>query len=181
MAKKRKEKQAKKKSRERHGEQIVIPNRGGDVNLYTAEQAAEILGITSRALRFHCNQGRIGQKVGTLWLISQQELDDFKDQPRRVGNPGKGFFRHRRPGEEPGEDDRVKIVDQLKVGEVVNGVEITHRDLQIAKGRVRGLELRELAKEHGISYPRVQQILGQLEKAIEAKLAVRGKRNKRKR
>lgn len=148
-------------------------------SLYTVDQAAEVVGITPRALRLHCEQGRIGKKLGSLWLISQQELDEFKDQPRRVGNPGKGFFRHRRPGEEPDEEDRAKIVDQLKVGEVVDGVEVKHRDLQIAKDRIRGLELRELAKMHGISYPRVQQILAQLESVIEAKLAVRGKRRKR--
>ena len=61
-----------------------------DTKLYTADEVANILNITSALVRRYCRQKRLGQFVYGRWLISPDELERFKQQPRKVGNPNFG-------------------------------------------------------------------------------------------
>lgn len=58
-------------------------------DLLTPAAAAAELGITPRLMRRYCEQGRLGQKIGGRYLISREDLDEFKQVPRKVGNPHK--------------------------------------------------------------------------------------------
>ena len=57
--------------------------------LLTVSQAAEELGVSSVRVRQFCQQGRIGEKVGPLWLIAEKELLRFAGKPRPHGGPRK--------------------------------------------------------------------------------------------
>ena len=60
------------------------------VILYTADEVAGILNITSALVRRYCRQGRMGKYLYGRWLISPAELEAFNAVPRKVGNPNFG-------------------------------------------------------------------------------------------
>lgn len=45
-------------------------------------EAAEILRLSTRQVRRYCVAGRIGQKVGGVWIINSEEIDAFVRSPR---------------------------------------------------------------------------------------------------
>jgi len=53
----------------------------------SVEQAAEILGITSRRVRQICLQGRLGKKILGRYLIKRSDLLWFSRRNRQAGNP----------------------------------------------------------------------------------------------
>ena len=62
----------------------------GPSKLYTPIEAAKILSIDSSLVRRYCRQGRLGTQYGKVWLITEADLERFKQQPRKVGNPDFG-------------------------------------------------------------------------------------------
>ena len=62
----------------------------GNDKQYTPIEAAKILNIDSSLVRRYCRQGRLGTQHGKVWLITESELELFKQQPRKVGNPDFG-------------------------------------------------------------------------------------------
>ena len=64
------------------------------MRLFTAEQAAEYLGVTANRVRQFCRAGRLGTKSGRDWVITEDELEAFAKLPRPAGKP---------PAEEVGE------------------------------------------------------------------------------
>ena len=56
-------------------------------NLLTVTEAAELLGISRARMSQFCSEGRIGQKVGGRWLVSEDELRQFRKIPRPTGRP----------------------------------------------------------------------------------------------
>lgn len=56
------------------------------MTLLTASQAARRLGITPALVCRYCRQGRLGQRIGHQWLITEDELTAFAAIPRTVGN-----------------------------------------------------------------------------------------------
>ena len=59
----------------------------GTLPLLNCEQAAEILGVSPVRVRQFCLSGRLGQKVGSQYVISRDELDQFRKIPRNPGRP----------------------------------------------------------------------------------------------
>lgn len=59
------------------------------MELISATQAAQELGVTTRWIQRLCKDGRLGQKVGKQYIITRQDLDKFKSIPRKVGKPAK--------------------------------------------------------------------------------------------
>lgn len=55
----------------------------------TTKEAAEELGIAETTARLYCQEGRFGQKIGRQWLITRQEIEEFKQQRRPPGRPPK--------------------------------------------------------------------------------------------
>lgn len=56
--------------------------------IFTAEDAAQVLGLDGSVVRKYCREGKIAAKrLGPSWAITQKELDRFRKTPRRVGNP----------------------------------------------------------------------------------------------
>ena len=53
----------------------------------TIPEAAKELDLSETRLRVLCNEGRLGTKVGRQWLITREELDEFKEMPRNPGRP----------------------------------------------------------------------------------------------
>ena len=51
----------------------------------TVTEAASRLGLSSIRVRQFCQEGRIGEKLGPLWIISEQELRRFAKKPRPWG------------------------------------------------------------------------------------------------
>ena len=49
--------------------------------------AAEELVLSDRQVRYLCEQGQMGTKMGKHWVITRKELDAFKSVPRR--GPGR--------------------------------------------------------------------------------------------
>jgi hypothetical protein len=59
------------------------------MKLYDTTGAAEVLELhLSRILRF-CKDGRLGQKVGSRYVIDETDLERFKQIPRPAGRPRK--------------------------------------------------------------------------------------------
>lgn len=56
-------------------------------NLLTTTEAAEQLGISPRRVAQLCSEGRLGNKLGDRWVISQEELRQFEKIPRQTGRP----------------------------------------------------------------------------------------------
>ena len=58
--------------------------------MLTTPQVASILGVTIRTVQRHIKAGQLEAiKPGRDFLISQEELDRFKRERRRVGRPKK--------------------------------------------------------------------------------------------
>jgi len=57
------------------------------MNLLSIPEAAERLGLSPSLVRRYCRQGRLGQRVGGRWVISEIELVRFDKEPRPVGYP----------------------------------------------------------------------------------------------
>ncbi len=61
-----------------------------NAKLYTVDEVARMLNVNPSLVRRYCRQGRLGQFLYGRWLISPDELESFKLQPRKVGNPNFG-------------------------------------------------------------------------------------------
>lgn len=59
------------------------------MNLLTIAEAAEELGFHYNTVYRFCVAGRLGQKIGRQWLITREELNQFKATPRPPGRPRK--------------------------------------------------------------------------------------------
>ena len=53
--------------------------------LLTADQAAAYLGVTRQRVYTLAWSGTLGQRVGSTWLFTRHELDDWKAQPKSKG------------------------------------------------------------------------------------------------
>jgi excisionase family DNA binding protein len=70
------------KKTEKEHLQIRVPG------FYTCEQAAEELDLQPDSVRRYIHRGLIrAGLVGDVYLISQKQLDDFRNSRRGVGNP----------------------------------------------------------------------------------------------
>jgi hypothetical protein len=56
----------------------------------SVEEAAAELKVTARRVRQICEQGLLGQRIGSVWAISRHELDEFKQIERKPGRPKGG-------------------------------------------------------------------------------------------
>lgn len=56
-------------------------------NLLTTDEAATKLAMSDRRVRALCKAGRLGQLLGSRWVISEEELREFQKKPRIPGNP----------------------------------------------------------------------------------------------
>jgi hypothetical protein len=57
--------------------------------IYTVSQAAQRLDLSAVRVRQFCQEGRIGRKLGNLWVIDSNELQRFARQKRPVGAKSK--------------------------------------------------------------------------------------------
>lgn len=132
------------------------------VGEYTASQAAERLGISARMVRKYCQLGRIkARRVGPrVFVIKHKDLVSFEKIPRQTGNPGfhKSFFRLPKAA---------KMLALLDAYEMVGGIQITERDLDMAKRRAVGETLREIAEDYGCSAELVRQCTSRMAKAAK--------------
>lgn len=55
----------------------------------TTEEVANELGLSVVRVREFCQDGRLGRRVGRQWIITREELEEFKTIPRKPGNPHK--------------------------------------------------------------------------------------------
>lgn len=59
-----------------------------NVELLTVEEVAAELGLTEGRVRQICRAGRLGEKVGTTWVITRPALEAFKKLDRPHGRAG---------------------------------------------------------------------------------------------
>lgn len=57
--------------------------------LLTTNQVAKALNLSSSLIRRYCREGRLGQRVGSRYIITADDLEEFKKIPRKVGQPKK--------------------------------------------------------------------------------------------
>ena len=57
------------------------------MKLYDVNGAAEYLDVSPQRVRQFCGAGRLGQKVGHQWIITEAELAEFAQKPRLPGVP----------------------------------------------------------------------------------------------
>lgn len=57
------------------------------IDILTVEQAARELGMSGNRVRALCRAGRLGRPLGSRWIITVEELRQFKKIPRNPGNP----------------------------------------------------------------------------------------------
>ena len=63
-----------------------------ELDLLTVTQAAEYLGVTRQSVHNMTKQG-YGQRVGSMWLFTREEIERWKAAPRHAGGrpkPGAG-------------------------------------------------------------------------------------------
>ena len=53
--------------------------------MLTVTQAADELGLSAVRVRQFCQEGRLGQKTGSIWIITEKELRSFSKKMRPVG------------------------------------------------------------------------------------------------
>ena len=53
----------------------------------TVAEVAKALGLSEGRVRVICQQGRLGQRVAGVWLITTDELEAFKRHRRGPGRP----------------------------------------------------------------------------------------------
>ena len=68
------------------------------MELLDVAQAAEYLGLSKARVRQFCGEGRLGQKVGSRWVIEKGDLERFAKIPRKVGR-GQGEAGEKEEGE----------------------------------------------------------------------------------
>jgi excisionase family DNA binding protein len=141
--------------------------------VYSADEAAEYLGVTARLVRHYCSQGRLGKRFGArVFLIHRDELEAFAALPRIVGNPGRGLFR-RGPGQEVTPEEAVAIVRLVQPGDVYDEKTITERDIDIAASRAAGDTLQSIAAKYHLTRERIRQITSLVSEAALAKQELR--------
>lgn len=59
------------------------------MTLLTTAEAARRLGLHPRRVQALCAQGRLGQRCGKSYVISERELVAFTVRPRKPGRPRK--------------------------------------------------------------------------------------------
>ncbi|HUT88840.1 MAG TPA: helix-turn-helix domain-containing protein [Thermoguttaceae bacterium] len=59
------------------------------LNLLNLQKAAVMLGVSRQRVQQFCEEGRLGQKVGSQWVIPSDELEQFSKIPRPNGKPPK--------------------------------------------------------------------------------------------
>lgn len=60
-----------------------------NLRLVTPRQAAEKLKLSLRRIHDFLADGRLGQRVGGVYVITDEDLRDFAKQPREPGRPKK--------------------------------------------------------------------------------------------
>lgn len=56
---------------------------------HTTAEAARILGVSVQQVRYLCGHGRLGHKVGRDWIITDEDLADYRPNPRGGYHPRK--------------------------------------------------------------------------------------------
>ena len=54
---------------------------------HTTDEAAKQLKLSGVMVRRYCRQGRLGERIGRNWAISQADIDRFAAIPRKRGKP----------------------------------------------------------------------------------------------
>lgn len=57
------------------------------LKLLSPQKAAERLGLSLSRIHQFCRKGRLGQRVGGVYVISEDELRQFSKRPRNPGRP----------------------------------------------------------------------------------------------
>jgi excisionase family DNA binding protein len=65
----------------------MIRERIARWRMMSVAEAAEELGLSVRRVRDLCRQSRLGHQVGRAYVITAEELREFKKKPRRPGRP----------------------------------------------------------------------------------------------
>lgn len=58
-----------------------------NLKLVTPQEAANRLGLSLRRIHQFLNEGRLGQRLGGVYVITEDDLRDFSKQPREPGRP----------------------------------------------------------------------------------------------
>ena len=59
------------------------------VSLYTLAQAADLANLQAVTLRKHCLAGRIGRKLGSQWVLTDEDIATARALNHRPGRPRK--------------------------------------------------------------------------------------------
>jgi excisionase family DNA binding protein len=60
-----------------------------NLKLVTPQEAAERLGVSLRRVHQFLADGRLGQPLGGVYVITEDDLREFAKQPREPGRPSK--------------------------------------------------------------------------------------------
>ena len=57
--------------------------------LLTVQEVAKELNRSQHRVREYFREGRLGKKIGRQWLVTREQLEEFKKIPRIKGAPRK--------------------------------------------------------------------------------------------
>ena len=57
------------------------------VKLLSPQEAADKLGVSLSRVHQFCQEGRLGQRVGNVYVIAEDDLREFARKPRNPGRP----------------------------------------------------------------------------------------------
>ena len=58
------------------------------LDLLSPEEAAIVVGVSTRRIHQFCKEGRLGQRVGGVYVIPRKDAVKFAKKPRPTGQPG---------------------------------------------------------------------------------------------
>ena len=59
------------------------------MDLYTLAEAADLANLQAVTLRKHCLAGRIGRKLGHIWVLTPDDIEVVRSLNHRPGRPRK--------------------------------------------------------------------------------------------
>ena len=57
----------------------------GEQEYLSAAEAARILGVTRQRVTALAHAGRLGRQVGYYYVFTREEVEQYRDQPKRKG------------------------------------------------------------------------------------------------
>jgi len=131
------------------------------IHTFNTYQAAEFLGLSVRRIQALLSLGVIkADKIGRDWMISEEELQKFKQIDRTVGRPKKKRLEQEKSFLNKASDTYLQVVEIIRALIETDGLDIAFRAFaEAAQRRIQG-EVMTGYKTKGYAHVCLYRLLG---------------------